>query len=98
MDDEKLKKIIEEAVGNNDPFWINSAYEIVKKIISFPDGTEFSIRQLVNDKQASGNYLFSIYNCVSTVCEKIGISLTSKHKGAIVGMPYNIQLVKNSKK
>ena len=63
MNYEKLKMIVEETVGNNDPFWINSAYKIVKKIISFPDGAEFSI-----------------YDFVSKVCKKIGISLTSKNK------------------
>ncbi len=31
MNYEKLKMIVEEAVGNNDPLWINSAYKIVKK-------------------------------------------------------------------
>ena len=33
MKDEELKKLVEEVIGNNDPFWNIPVYEIVKKII-----------------------------------------------------------------
>ena len=36
MSDEELKKIIEETVGNNDPYWNEPAFNIVKKIIDLP--------------------------------------------------------------
>lgn len=40
MKDEELKKLVEEVIGNNDPFWNIPVYETVKKIIDLPDGTE----------------------------------------------------------
>ena len=98
MDDEKLKRIVKETIKVEDPFWINETYEVIKKLISLPDGAEFTIRQLVDNDQAPTNYLSSIYKNVTQVCEKISISINSKNKGAIVGMPWNATLIKNSDK
>lgn len=33
MNDVRLKKIIEECIGNNDPYWNNPVYEVVKKLL-----------------------------------------------------------------
>jgi hypothetical protein len=32
MSNEELKKIVEEVIGNNDPFWNEPVFEVVKKI------------------------------------------------------------------
>ncbi len=92
--EQELKKIVEEVIGNNDPFWNIPVFETVKKIISFPDGTETSIAKLLNNSQFTSKQLFDIYNCVLNVCKKIDIVLdSSKWEGAVAGLPYNIPFI-----
>ena len=33
MNNEELKKIVEETIGNNDPYWNEPVFNVVKKII-----------------------------------------------------------------
>lgn len=91
MTDEELKKIIEEVIGNNDPFWNETVFNIVKKIIDLPEGTETTISKLFGDTVSSYNkFMFNIDKTVTKVCEKINIKLDrSKYNGAVVGLPFN---------
>lgn len=91
MKDEELKKIIEQVIGNNDPYWNIPVYEIIKKIIDLPEGTETSITKLLNNPQFTSKQLFDIYNSVIEVCKKINITLDfSQHEGKVEGLPYNL--------
>ena len=94
MKDEKLKKLVEEVIGNNDPFWNIPVYETVKKIIDLPDGTETSITKLLNNSQLTSKQLFDIYTCVNKVCRKIDIVLDfSKENAKVDGLVYNLPFV-----
>lgn len=53
MSNEELKKIVEEVIGNNDPFWNEPVFEVVKKIIEMPNGTESSVSKLLGTSQYS---------------------------------------------
>lgn len=96
MKDEELKKIIEEVIGNNDPFLNEPVYNIVKKIINLPEGAETTISKLLGDTSNSyDKFMFDIEDSVTKVCEKINIKLDkSKYKGAIVGLPFCIPFEK----
>ena len=76
MMDVNLKKIIEEQIGNNDPYWNEPVFHIVKKIIELPEGAEVSIEQLLNDKELSySKFIFEITKIVVSVCQKLNIIL-----------------------
>lgn len=92
--DQKLKKIVEEVIGNNDPYWNEPVYDIAQKIISLPNGTETTIVKLLNNSQYTSEQLFDIYNSVFDVCKRIDINMdSSKWKGKIAGLPYNIPFI-----
>ena len=94
LGDIELKKIVEEVIGNNDPYWNEPVYTVVKKIIDLPDGTETTIIKLLNNSQYTSKQLFEIYNSVLNVCNKIDIILdSSKLKGRITGLPYSIPFI-----
>ena len=95
MNDVQLKKIIEECVGNNDPYWNNPVYEVVKKIINMSDGEESSVGKLLSNINDYGStQLFDIDNTVTEVCNKLGIKLDkTKHAGQVSGLPWNISFV-----
>ena len=81
-------------IGNNDPYWNEPVYTVVKKIIDLPDGTETTIIKLLNNSQYTSKQLFEIYNSVLNVCNKIDIILdSSKLKGRITGLPYSIPFI-----
>jgi len=99
MSNEELKKIVEEVIGNNDPFWNEPVFEVVKKIIEMPNGTESSVSQLLGTSQYSSEQLFDIHNSVNEVCKKLNIGIDySEYKDKIVGLPFNIPFVKKEKK
>ena len=61
MSDKELKKIIEETVGNNDPYWNEPAFNVVKKIIDLPENAETSIYKLCdNDNKSNSKFMFKI--------------------------------------
>lgn len=94
MKDEELKKIVEEVIGNNDPFWNIPVYETVKKIIDLPDGTETSITKLLNNSQFTSKQLFDIYTCVNRVCKRMDIVLDFGRENAKVdGLLYNLPFI-----
>ena len=102
MSDEELKKIVEETIGNNDPYWNEPVLNIVKKIIEMPENTETSISKLVNGEY-NNKAMFDINKTVTKIFEKLVIMLNgkrvriildkSKHAGQIIGLPYNISFV-----
>lgn len=95
MNDEELKKIIEETIGNNDPFWNEPVYNIVKKIIDLPEGTEATITNLLNNSNYTSKQLFDIHSCVNKVCEKLNIKLDfSSNHNKVGGLPYNLPFKK----
>ncbi len=95
MNDEKLKKIVEEVIGNNDPFWNKPVFEVVKKIIEMPNETESSISKLLGTSQYSSKQLFDIYHCVNKVCKRINIVLDfSKENAKVDGLLYNLPFTK----
>ena len=96
--DQELKKIVEEVIGNNDPYWNEPVYEIVKKIMSLPSGTETTIIKLLDSSQYTSNQLFDIYLCVTRVCIKIGIVLkfhkdNAKVDGLLYKLPFFIKRI-----
>lgn len=94
MNDEELKKIIEDVIGNNDPYWNVPVYEIVKKIINLPEGTESTIVKLLDNNSFNSKQLFDIYLSVNKVCNKINIKLdSSKNNAKVYGLPYNIPFI-----
>lgn len=95
MNDEKLKKTVEEVIGNNDPFWNKPVFEVVKKIIEMPNETESSISKLLGTSQYSSKQLFDIYHCVNKVCKRINIVLDfSKENAKVDGLLYNLPFTK----
>ena len=98
MSDEELKKIVEEEVGNNDPFWNQPVFNAVKLLMSLPDGTETTIGRLVSPEQmANTKFMFGIGKPIKNVCERINIYFDySKRQGQYIGQPYNIPFVKRT--
>ncbi len=98
MSDEELKSIVAEVVTAPDPFWIENAFYIVKRIVEMPDGTETTIAALVrDDTKPYTNFLFEMNAIVTEVCKRIGIELDkSKYAEQFLGMPFNIPFVKKS--
>lgn len=98
MSDEELKKIVEETIGNNDPYWNEPVFNVVKKIIALPENSETTISKLVDDdKKLNSKFMFEINKAVTEVCKKININLDkSKHDGQIIGLPFNISFVKKT--
>ena len=98
MSDEELKRIIEETVGNNDPYWIEPVFKVVKKIIALPENSEASISMLVDeDNKSNTKFMFEINKGVTEVCKKINIALDkSKHAGQTIGLPFNVSFIKKT--
>ncbi len=96
--DEELKKIVEEEVGNNDPYWNQPVFNVVKLLMSLPDGTETTIGRLVSPEQmANTKFMFGIGKPIKNVCERINIYFDySKRQGQYIGQPYNIPFVKRT--
>ena len=98
MNDEELKKIIEETIGNNDPYWNEPVFNIVKKIIALPENSETTISDLIDDdRKLDHKFMFEIQKAVIAVCKKINITLDfSKHSGQIIGLPFYISFIKKT--
>lgn len=98
LGDKELKKIVEEIIGNNDPFWNEPVYNIVKKIIDLPEGTETTVSKLLGDTTNTyTKFMFEINKFVTKVCEKINIKLDkSNYENAVMGLPHNIPFKKIS--
>lgn len=95
--DIKLKKIVEEVIGNNDPYWNEPVYTVVKKIIELPNESEITIAKLLNydPKEAFVEPLTQgqISNLIMEVCKKINIGL-EEISDEFIGLAYNVQYKK----
>lgn len=98
MNEEKLKKIVDEIIDDDDQCLNILVYNTVKKILDLPENTEISITELMDSESNSNvNYMFKINRFVTEVCKKINITLDkSKYKGKFVGLPFNIPFVKKT--
>lgn len=91
LDDEFLKTIIEEVIGNSDPYWNIPVYDIVKKIIELPIDTTTTISNLIN-YNPNENYIDpliqgQITNLVKNTCKKLNIEL-EENKDSLGGLAY----------
>ena len=77
MSNEELKRIVEEVVGNNDPYWNEPVLDIVNKIINLPENTEISILDLITGEY-SDTALSDISNDVMEVLDKSVILINGK--------------------
>ncbi len=75
MSEEELKKIVEEVIGNNDPFWNQPVLNVVKKIIEMPNGTQSTISELLGAPQGYPKQILNTARSVVKVCQKINIVL-----------------------
>lgn len=90
----ELRTVVEEVIGNNDPYWNEPVLKIVEEIINLPDGTQTTIAKLLNNNEYTSKQLFDIYLCVNKVCNKINIKLDfSKDNAKVDGLLYNIPFV-----
>ena len=96
--DDELKKIVEETIGNNDPYFNEPVLDVVRKIIKLPEGTEITVNQLLGDTYTRyTKFMFEIDNSVAKVCEKLNIILDkSKHAEQEIGLPFNISFIKKT--
>ncbi|MEG2348455.1 MAG: hypothetical protein RSB67_02270 [Clostridia bacterium] len=90
-----LKTIVQECIGNDDPYWNIPVCKLVDKIMKLNDGDETSIVELIEDSNYTSKQLFDISKYTFKVCDKLNIKLDfSKHESKSVGLPYNLTFVK----
>lgn len=94
MNDKELRKIVEETVGSNDPFWNEPVYNIVKKILDLPEGAETTITSLLGNSNYTSKQLSDIHSCVNRVCEKLSIKLDFGSNNKLEELPYNLPFKK----
>ena len=100
--DENLKKIIEEVIGNNDPYWNMPVFDIIKKVIDLRAETTTTIADLIN---YNPNETFvepmmqgQIRKLVEETCKRLKIEL-EENRDSFGGLAYYYQFKKiNSKK
>ena len=97
-DNINLKELVEEVIGNNDPYWNIPVLDVVKKIIDLPENSELTISELIDsDNKVDSKFMFEINKLVTEVCKKINITLDkSNHSGQFIGLPFNISFVKKT--
>lgn len=97
MTDEKLKKIVEETIGNDDPYWNEPVFNVVKKIINLPENTETTISELIDDDSKTySKFMLDVNDSVMEVCKKINIVLDkSKHSDQSIE-PFNVPFIKKT--
>ena len=97
MNDETLKTMIEEIIGNNDIYLNTQVYDIVKKIIDLPNQTITTIANLINynpnEKFVEPLTQGKIRNFVKATCKKINIEL-EKNDDKIGGLAYYVEFRK----
>lgn len=97
LNDENLKTIIKEIIGNNDIYLNTQVYDIVKKIIDLPDKTTTTIANLINynpkEKFVEPLTQGKITNFVEATCEKINIEL-ERNNDNFGGLAYYVKFRK----
>lgn len=98
MNNEELKKIVEETIASNDQYLNETVFNVVKKIIDLPENTETAISKLVDSENKSDiDLMFEIDELVTEICEKIHITLDkSEHTGQFIGLPFDISFIKKT--
>lgn len=97
ISDERIKMIVEETIGNSDPFWKQPVLMLVQKIIALPDDAESSIIELLGSSQLSSKQLFDLTLCVNEVCKKINILLDfDKEDVKIDELLYSLPFIKRT--
>lgn len=98
MNNDELKKVVNEVVGNNDPYWNEPVFIIVSKIINLPENTETTISELIDDNcNFDSKFMFEIDKLVTDVCKKINVTLDkSKHDSQTIGLPFNVSFIKKT--
>ncbi len=78
---ERLTKLIEKVVGNNEPYWIEPIKKIVLQIIEMEDGEESSISYLLGEdtKKITPKQLLEIDKLVTKVCLQLQIKLEKSY-------------------
>lgn len=91
INDENLKTIIEEVVGNNDDYLNVAVYDIMKKIIDLPSETTTTIADLIN---YNPNETFvepltqgQVRRLVEDTCKKLNIEL-EENEDSFDGLAY----------
>lgn len=91
INDENLKTIIEEVVGNNDDYLNVAVYDIMKKIIDLPSETTTTIADLIN---YNPNETFvepltqgQVRRLVKDTCKKLNIEL-EENEDSFGGLAY----------
>ncbi len=97
INDENLKTIIEEVVGNEDQYLNTTVYDVMKKIIDLPTETTTTIADLIN---YNPNETFvepltqgQIRRLVKETCKKLNIELEENRDG-FGGLAYYYQFKK----
>lgn len=97
INDENLKTIIEEVIGNNDNYLNMAVYNIMKKIIDLPSETTTTIADLIN---YNPNETFvepliqgQIRRLIKETCKKFNIEL-EENKDGFGGLAYYYQFKK----
>ena len=91
INDENLKTIIEEVVGNNDDYLNMVVYDIMKKIIDLPNETTTTIADLIN-YNPNENFVEpftqgQIRCLVEDACKKLNIKL-EENEDSFDGLAY----------
>lgn len=98
MNDVRIKNIIIKCIGNDDPYWINPIYKVVKQIIELKDGEERIMSDLLDDSNYTSKQLFEIYNAVNKVCQKLNIDLDfSQNEDKVSELHFNLPFIKKTK-
>lgn len=97
INDENLKAIIEEVIGDNDTYLNTQVYDIVKKIIDLPSKTTTTIADLIN---YNPNQTFveplkqgEISRFVKETCKKLNIEL-EENQDSFGGLAYYYKFIK----
>lgn len=97
MNDDRLKNIINDCIGNDDPFWNEPVFIIVKKILELNNDEESSMLKLLGENSFSSKQLFDINKIVQDVCKKIRINLDyGDNEDKTIGLPYNMTFKKKN--
>lgn len=98
MNNDELKKMIEETIGSNDPYWNEPVFQVIKKIIDLPENAETTIARLLeSDNKLDTKFMFEITKLVNVICKKINITLDySKNDGKDLGLPFHISFIKKT--
>lgn len=77
---DKLKAIIKEVTGTDEIYWNKIVFEVVKKIINYPNGKKVTMRELLGSSKFTSKQVVDFYKLAVDVCKKINIGLVSTNR------------------